>query len=119
MIDAEERVPGGNTLEDTLEYLEYLDEYVDMYDVSCGLNPSLQYQIDSNDDREPRTYIFPHLFQNHLRETETILDRAAEFIGSFVVIRGNKLTHQIRMTAVDLNRIKSDRLYTFRRVIIS
>ena len=47
-ISAEERVPGGNTLEDALEYLEYLDEYVDMYDVSCGLNPSLQYQIDSN-----------------------------------------------------------------------
>ena len=47
-VSAEERVPGGNTLEDTLEYLEYLDEFVDMYDVSCGLNPSLQYQIDSN-----------------------------------------------------------------------
>ena len=47
-ISAEERVPGGNTLEDTLEYLEYLDEFVDMYDVSCALNPSLQYQIDSN-----------------------------------------------------------------------
>ena len=47
-ISAEERVPGGNTLEDTLEYLGYLDEFVDMYDVSCGLNPSLQYQIDSN-----------------------------------------------------------------------
>ena len=38
-ISAEERVPGGNTLEDTLEYLEYLDEFVDMYDVSCGLQP--------------------------------------------------------------------------------
>ena len=47
-VSAEERVPGGNTLEDTLKYLEYLDEFVDMYDVSCGLNPSLQYQIDSN-----------------------------------------------------------------------
>ncbi|MCF0258690.1 MAG: FAD-dependent oxidoreductase, partial [Erysipelotrichaceae bacterium] len=47
-VSAEERVPGGNTLEDTLEYLEYIDEFVDMYDVSCGLNPSLQYQIDSN-----------------------------------------------------------------------
>lgn len=47
-ISAEERVPGGNTLEDTLEYLQYLDEFVDMYDVSCALNPSLQYQIDSN-----------------------------------------------------------------------
>lgn len=47
-VSAEERVPGGNTLEDTLEYLEYIDEFVDMYDVSCGLNPSLQYQIDAN-----------------------------------------------------------------------
>ena len=47
-VSAEERVPGGNTLEDTLKYLEYLDKFVDMYDVSCGLNPSLQYQIDSN-----------------------------------------------------------------------
>ncbi len=47
-VSAEERVPGGNTLDDTLEYLQYVDEFVDMYDVSCGLNPSLQYQIDSN-----------------------------------------------------------------------
>lgn len=47
-VSAEERVPDGNTLEDTLKYLEYLDEFVDIYDVSCGLNPSLQYQIDSN-----------------------------------------------------------------------
>lgn len=47
-VSAEERVPGGNTLEDTLKYLEHLDEFVDIYDVSCGLNPSLQYQIDSN-----------------------------------------------------------------------
>ena len=47
-VSAEERVEGGNTLEDTLKYLEYIDEFVDMYDVSCGLNPSLQYQIDSN-----------------------------------------------------------------------
>ncbi|MCD8334253.1 MAG: NAD(P)/FAD-dependent oxidoreductase [Clostridiales bacterium] len=47
-ISADEKVPGGNTLEDALEYLQYVDEFVDMYDVSCGLNPSLQYQIDSN-----------------------------------------------------------------------
>lgn len=47
-ISAEERVPGGNELKDTIEYLQYLDEFVDMYDVSAALNPSLQYQIDSN-----------------------------------------------------------------------
>jgi len=39
---------GGNTLEDTLEYLDYLQEEVDIFDVSCGLNGSIQYQIDAN-----------------------------------------------------------------------
>lgn len=47
-ISAEERVPGGNDLQDTLEYLKYVDEFIDIYDVSCALNPSLHYQIDSN-----------------------------------------------------------------------
>ena len=47
-ISADEMLPGGNTLEDCLEYLQYFDEFVDVYNVSAGLNQSLQYQIDSN-----------------------------------------------------------------------
>lgn len=47
-LSADELVEGGNTLEDTLKYLEYLDNEVDIYDVSCGLNDSIQYQIDAN-----------------------------------------------------------------------
>lgn len=47
-LSADEFVEGGNTLEDTLKYLEYLDNEVDIYDVSCGLNDSIQYQIDAN-----------------------------------------------------------------------
>lgn len=47
-LSADELMEGGNTLADTLEYLQYFDEYVDIYDVSCGLNGSIQYQIDSN-----------------------------------------------------------------------
>ena len=39
---------GGNTLEDTLEYLQYFENEVDVFDVSCGLNGSIQYQIDAN-----------------------------------------------------------------------
>ena len=39
---------GGNTLEDTLEYLKYFEKEVDVFDVSCGLNGSIQYQIDAN-----------------------------------------------------------------------
>lgn len=47
-ISADEKMEGGNTLEDTLEYLQYFQEEVDVFDVSCALNGSLQYQIDAN-----------------------------------------------------------------------
>lgn len=47
-ISADEFMEGGNTLEDTLTYLQYLEKEVDVFDVSCGLNGSIQYQIDAN-----------------------------------------------------------------------
>ena len=47
-ISADELMEGGNTLEDTLEYLKYFEKEVDVFDVSCGLNGSIQYQIDAN-----------------------------------------------------------------------
>ncbi len=47
-LSADELMDGGNTLEDTLKYLEYLNDEVDIFDVSCGLNGSIQYQIDAN-----------------------------------------------------------------------
>lgn len=47
-ISADEKIEGGNTLNDTLEYLQYFQEEVDVFDVSCALNGSLQYQIDAN-----------------------------------------------------------------------
>jgi len=47
-ISADEFTEGGNTLEDTLEYLQYFQEEVDVFDVSAGLNGSIQYQIDAN-----------------------------------------------------------------------
>ena len=47
-ISADEFLDGGNTLEDTLEYLQYLEKEVDVFDVSAGLNASIQYQIDAN-----------------------------------------------------------------------
>ncbi len=46
-LSADERVPGGNTIEDSLELLEYLIEQIDIVDVSCGLNDTIDYQIDS------------------------------------------------------------------------
>ena len=47
-LSADEFVKGGNTLEDTLELLSYFQEEVDAFDVSAGLNGSLQFQIDAN-----------------------------------------------------------------------
>lgn len=46
-FSADELLEGGNTLEDTLEILEYLNDEVDIFDVSAALNDSLYYQIDN------------------------------------------------------------------------
>lgn len=45
-FSAEEFVKGGNTLEDTLNILEYLSEGVDIFNVSAALNDTLRFQID-------------------------------------------------------------------------
>ena len=47
-LSVDELVEGGNTVDDCLEYLEYLNDEVDLFDTSSGLNPSIQYQIDAN-----------------------------------------------------------------------
>lgn len=47
-ISADEFLEGGNTLEDTLQLLEYFQQEADILDVSCGLSDSIQYQIDAN-----------------------------------------------------------------------
>ncbi|WP_243129555.1 NADH:flavin oxidoreductase, partial [Clostridium sp. HBUAS56017] len=46
-VSAEEFIEGGNTLEDTLEILQYLNDEVDIFNVSSALNDSIQYQIDA------------------------------------------------------------------------
>lgn len=47
-LSVDELVEGGNTVEDCLEYLEFLNEEVDLFDTSAALNPTIQYQIDAN-----------------------------------------------------------------------
>ncbi len=47
-LSTDELVEGGNTLSDCLEYLEYLNDEVDIFDTSCALNQTIQYQIDAN-----------------------------------------------------------------------
>lgn len=45
-ISADELLPEGNTLEDSLELLTYIVEDIDILNVSSALNDNLQYQID-------------------------------------------------------------------------
>lgn len=45
-FSADELIKGGNTLEDTLKILEYLNKEVDIFNVSAALNDNLQFQID-------------------------------------------------------------------------
>lgn len=45
-FSADECLEGGNSLDDTLELLEYFVEEVDILNVSAALNDSIQFQID-------------------------------------------------------------------------
>lgn len=47
-FSADEFMEGGNTLEDTLEMMEYLVDEIDILNVSAAVNDTLQYQIDAN-----------------------------------------------------------------------
>jgi 2,4-dienoyl-CoA reductase-like NADH-dependent reductase (Old Yellow Enzyme family)/NADPH-dependent 2,4-dienoyl-CoA reductase/sulfur reductase-like enzyme len=45
-FSADEFIKGGNTLEDTLQILEFLHDEVDIFNVSAAVNDTLQFQID-------------------------------------------------------------------------
>lgn len=45
-FSADDLLAGGNTLEDTLQILEYLQDEVDIFNVSAAVNDSVHYQID-------------------------------------------------------------------------
>jgi len=47
-LSVDELMEGGNGIEDCLAYLEYLNDEVDIFDCSAGLNGSIQFQIDAN-----------------------------------------------------------------------
>lgn len=47
-LSVDELMEGGNSIEDCLAYLEYLNDEVDIFDCSAGLNGSIQFQIDAN-----------------------------------------------------------------------
>lgn len=94
-ISADEFMDGGNTLDDTLKLLEYLNREVDIYNVSVALNDSIQFQIDKMTLEDGwRSYISkaikekfgrPTIVTGNIRNPEIaskILENAeADFIG--------------------------------------
>ena len=94
-LSADEMTEGGNTLEDTIEMMKYFCDEADIFNVSCGLNSSIQYQIDScyRPDgwrsfmarKIKETFHKPVITMGNIRDpkaTETILEREdADLIG--------------------------------------
>ena len=64
-------------------------------------------------DREERTYLFSYFLDDHTAETCSVLYGTAEFIGTFVCGRREELADQVRVSCVDLYRVKSCDLCTF------
>ena len=97
---------GGNTLEDCLEYLKYLEKEVDVFDVSCGLNGSIQYQIDANH--------FPDGWRSYMAKA------VKERFGKPCVTMGNIRDPHIKVEFGDICDIrKSLKMMTLLRLSIS
>ena len=99
-------------------YVIHIYELIQVLEVLEGIFQSISSRNtllsrDTNDDREPRSDVFAYFFEYHAREAQAVFYRTTEFIGSFIVIRGNELAHQVGVAAVDFNGIKADGLHTF------
>ena len=99
-------------------YVIHIYELIQVLEVLEGIFQSISSRNtllgrDTNDDREPRSDVFTYFFENHTREAQAVFYGTTEFIGSFIVIRGDELAHQVGMAAVDFNGIKADGLHTF------
>lgn len=115
-ISADEFLEGGNKLEDCLEYIEYFKEEVDIFDVSAGLNGSIQYQIDANHLPDGwRSYLSkaikentgkPVIISGNIREPkraeEIIASGESDFIGiGRGLIADPELVNKIKLDKID------------------
>ena len=89
-ISADEMIEGGNTLDDTLDYLQYIDKEVDAYDVSCGLNGSLQYQIDANHFPDGwRSYMAKAVKERYNKPCVTMGNIRDPYVAEDILTRGD------------------------------
>ena len=99
-------------------YVVHIYEFIQVLQVFQGIFQGVStwntlLGRDTNDDRKPRSDVFAYFFEYHAREAQTVFYGTTEFIGSFIVIRGDELAYQVGMAAVDFNGIKADGLHTF------
>lgn len=115
-LSADEFLEGGNKLEDCLEYIEYFKEEVDIFDVSAGLNGSIQYQIDANHLPDGwRSYLSkaikektgkPVIISGNIRDPkraeEIIASGESDFIGiGRGLIADPELVNKIKLDKID------------------
>ena len=103
---------------ETAGYVVHIYELIQVLQILQGIFQGISARNtllgrDTNDDREPRSDVFTYFFEDHTREAQTVFYGTTEFIGSFVVIWGDELAHQVGVAAVDFNGVKADGLHTF------
>ena len=84
-LSADELMEGGNTLEDTLKYLEYVQDEVDIFDISCGLNGSIRYQIDANHMQDGWRSYMPRAVKERFGKPYISLENIRKFHPNLIV----------------------------------
>lgn len=121
-FSADDFIEGGNSLEDTLEILEYLNEGVDIFDVSAAQNDTLFMQIDQMNLPDGwRSYMAkavkdkfnkPTIASGNFRDPKIIADTIANGVSDFVVMGRGLIAEPYWV-----EKVKNNEIDTLRRCI--
>lgn len=121
-FSADDFIEGGNTLEDTLEILEYLTDEVDIFDVSAAQNDTLFMQIDQMNLPDGwRSYMAkavkekfnkPTITSGNFRDPQIIADTIANGHADFVVMGRGLIAEPYWV-----EKVKNNEIDTLRRCI--
>ena len=121
-FSADDFIEGGNSLEDTLEILEYLNEGVDIFDVSAAQNDTLFMQIDQMNLPDGwRSYMAkavkdkfnkPTIASGNFRDPKIIADTIANGVADFVVMGRGLIAEPYWV-----EKVKNNEIDTLRRCI--
>ncbi|QIQ20228.1 NAD(P)/FAD-dependent oxidoreductase [Zophobihabitans entericus] len=121
-FSADDFIAGGNTLEDTLQILEYLTDEVDIFDVSSAQNDTLQFQIDQMNLPDGwRSYMAkavrdkfnkPTITSGNFRDPYVVAKTLEEGTADFVVIGRGLIAEPYWV-----EKVKNGELDTLRRCI--